>query len=174
MLSQQLFSRAGLAQDAHARFAGRDAIHLRHHASHGLAGVHDLVLAHALPQIAVLVFQALQLEDVVQREQQLVGGERFLQNIHRAHLGGAYGHVDRGLPADHHYWNRDAQIAHVFEQRQPVFAGHHHVGEHHVEGLRAHQLERAAGVVADGRLVSRQAKGASQRGQRVLIVVNDE
>ena len=55
----QFLAGAGLAQDADARFAGGHAVHLRHHAAHGLAGADDLVLAHALPQLAVLLLQPL-------------------------------------------------------------------------------------------------------------------
>jgi hypothetical protein len=170
----QLLAGAGFAQDADARFAGRHAVHLRHDALHALAGVHDLVLADALAQVAILVFQALQLEDVVHGEQQLVGGERLLQEIERAQAGGAHRHFDIGLPADHHHGQRDAERAQVFEQREAVLARHDDVAQHHVEGLRFGEVERARGVVADGGFVPGQAEGARQRGQRVGVVVNNQ
>ena len=66
------------------------------------------------------------------------------------------------------------RCAQVFEQREAVFAGHHDVGQHHVEGLRFDQFERARGVVADGGLVPGQAEGAGEGRQRVGIVVDDQ
>ena len=105
----QLLAGAGIAQDADAGFAGRDAVHLRHHALHALAGVDDFVLADALAEISILVFQAPELEDVVDGEQQFVGGERLLQEIERAQPRGAHRHFDIGLPADHHHGKRDAE-----------------------------------------------------------------
>ena len=170
----QLFAGAGLAEDADARFAGRHAVHLRHHAPHALAGVHDFVFADALAQVAILVFQALELEDVVHGEQQLVGGERLLQEIERAEAGGADRHFDIGLPADHHDGKRDAEGTQVFEQGEAVLARHDDVAEHHVEGLRFGQFEGARGVIADGGFVPGEAEGARQRGQRVGVVVNDQ
>ena len=168
----QLLAGAGLAQDADARFARRHAVHLRHHAAHGVARMNNLVLAHALAQFAVLVFQALQLEDVLDGEQQLVGGERLLQEIDRAQPRGAHRHLDIGLSRNHDDGQRDPLAAQVFEQGEAVFARHHHVGEHHVERLGLDQFQRARGVIADGGLVPRQAEGARQRGQRVGVVVN--
>ena len=170
----QLLAGPGLAQDADARFAGGDAVHLRHHAPHGLARMYDLVLADALPQLAILLFQAFQLEDVVDGEQQLVGGERLLQEIRRAQARGAHRHLDIGLPGDHHDRERDAQIAQFFEQCDAVLAGHHHVRQHHVERLRLHEFQRAVGVVANRCFVPREAEGASQGGQRAGVVIDYE
>ena len=70
----QLLPGAGFAQDADARFAGGYAVHLRHEAQHHAARMDDFVLADALAQLAVLVLEALQLEDVVDGEQELIGG----------------------------------------------------------------------------------------------------
>ncbi len=138
------------------------------------AGVDDFVLADALAQVSILVFQPLELEDVVHGEQQLVGGERLLQEIERAQPGGANRHFDIRLPADHHHGQRDAEGAQVFEQREAVLARHDDVAEHHVEGLRLGQFQRARGVVADRRLVAGQAEGARQRGQRIGVIVDDQ
>ena len=169
----QLFPSAGFTQDADAGFAGRHTVHLRQDELHALARVHDFVLADALAQVAILVFQALQLEDVVHGEQEFVGGERLFQEIERAQAGGADRHLDIGLPADHHHRQRDAERAQVFEQRQTVLARHDDVAQHHVEGLRFGEFERARGVIADGGFVPGEAEGARQRGQRVGVVVND-
>jgi len=57
----QLLAGAGFAQDADAGFAGRHTVHLRHDELHALARVHDLVLADALAQVAILVLQRFSL-----------------------------------------------------------------------------------------------------------------
>jgi hypothetical protein len=170
----QLFPRARLAHDADPRFAGRHAVHLRHHAPHGLARVDDGVLAHALPQLAVLVLQPLQLEDVVHGEEKFVRGKRFFEEIDGAQPRGAHRHLDAGLSGNHHHRQRDPQVAQVFEQRQAVLAGHHHVRQQHVERLRLQQLQCARGVIAHGGLVARQAEGPRQGRQGAGVVVDDQ
>src|SRR5271166_4289681 len=49
----QFLSGSSLAQDAHARFAGRDTLQLRHHAAHGVAFPYDLVFTQPLAQLAI-------------------------------------------------------------------------------------------------------------------------
>ncbi len=80
----QLLARAGFAVDADARFARGHALNLRHHAAHGFAGKDQRVLAHAGAQILILGFQAGELERVLDRDQQLLGGERLLEKVQRA------------------------------------------------------------------------------------------
>ena len=53
----QLLAGAGLAVDADARFAGRHALDLRHHAAHGFARQDQRVLAHACAQVLVFGLQ---------------------------------------------------------------------------------------------------------------------
>ena len=48
----QFLACAGFTIDADARFAGRHALDLRHHAAHGFAGEDQSMLAHARAQIA--------------------------------------------------------------------------------------------------------------------------
>ncbi len=61
-----------------------------------------------------------------------------------------------------------------FEKRQPIFAGHDHVGEDQVEGLCLGQFQSFVGVVADGGFVAFQTKGARKRRQRVGFVIDDQ
>ena len=139
----QLLARAGFAQNADARFARGHALHLRHHAPHGLARKHDLVLAHPLPKLPVLLFQMFQPQHIADGEQKFVGGKRLLQEIHRAQARGPHRHLDVRLSRNHHHRDMRAQRADVFEQRDAVFARHHDVGEHHIELLRLDQFQRA-------------------------------
>ncbi len=112
----QLLPGPGFAQNADPRFAGGYAVHLSHEAQHHPARVDDFVLADPLAQIAVLVFQALELEDVADREQEFIGGERLLQEIHRAEPRSAHRHFDVGLSGDHYARQGNPEIAKVFEQ----------------------------------------------------------
>lgn len=96
----QFFPRAGLAQDANARFAGRDPLDLRQQLFHGGTGADQFVFAEALAQLAVFVFQARQAQCIFDGDQQLVGRERLLQKVQRAKPRGFHGHFDIGLARD--------------------------------------------------------------------------
>src|SRR5467141_4748372 len=77
----ELLAGAGLAEDAHARFARGHAIDLRHDAAHRVALPDDLVTAHAPPQLPVLLLQTRQPERILDREQQLVRRDRLLEEV---------------------------------------------------------------------------------------------
>jgi hypothetical protein len=170
----QFLAGAGLTQNADPRLACGYALRLRHHLAHGLAGPHDVLLADALAQLAILQLQALELERVFHGEQQLVGGERLLQEIDRPKPRGAHRHLDVRLAGHHHHRRAQAKRVVVLEEREPVFTGHHHVGEDEVEALRLDELERADGAVTHYRFVAGETEGARQRGQRVGVVVDDQ
>ena len=124
---RQLLAGPGFAVDADAGLAGGDALHLGHHAAHGVAGPDDLMLADALAQLAVLVLQPLQLKRVLHRQQKLVRRDRLLQKIDRTQARRPHRHLDVRLSGHHHHGSRDAVGTQVFQQRQTVAAGHHHV-----------------------------------------------
>ena len=67
-----------------------------------------------------------------------------------------------------------AQRLEIFEKRKAVFAGHDHVGEHHIEALRLDQFERARGVVAHRGLVSGEPESAREGCQSVGVVIDYE
>ena len=98
--------------------------------------------------------------------------ESGFEKIDRAQAGGAHGHFDVGLAGDHDYGNGGALCAQIFEQRETVFAGHHDVGEDYVETLRLDEFEGAGGAIADGGLVTGEAEGTGEGGQRVVVVVD--
>ena len=97
----------------------------------------------------------------------------FSRKSDGAQARGPHGHFDVGLAGDHDHRQRNPQRANLFEQREAVLAGHDHVGEHQVEGLRLHQVQRAGRVVADGGIVSGHAEGAGQGCQRIGVVIDD-
>jgi len=90
----QLFTGTRFAQDADAGFAGCYSLQVSHQAAHGLAFPHDSMFAQALSQLSVFVFQALQLECVLDRKQQLIGRDGLLQKIERAQSRSPHGHLD--------------------------------------------------------------------------------
>ena len=85
----QFFSRAGLAENADARFAGGHAVDLRHHAAHGFAFPDDFVFAETAFQIAVLALEAAELQRVFHGEQQFFGGDWFFQKVECAQARGS-------------------------------------------------------------------------------------
>ena len=68
----EFFASSGFTQNANARFAGGDAIHLGHHAAHRFAFPYDFVIADASTQFAIFRFEALQAQRVFDGEQKLV------------------------------------------------------------------------------------------------------
>ncbi len=170
----EFFSGAGFAQDADSGFAGGDAFDLGHHAAHGLAFPDDFVFAEAALQIAVLAFEASELERVFDREKKLFGGDRLFEEIERAKARGAHSHLDVRLARHHDDGGLHALRFEFFEQSESVFAGHDDVGEDEVEGLRFGEFEGFVGVVADGGFVAFETESARKRGQRIGFVVDDQ
>ena len=68
----QFLTSAGFSQNANPRVCDRHPFHLGHYLLHRFAGLDDLVLAQALFQLLVFSFQAPQLENVLDREQEFV------------------------------------------------------------------------------------------------------
>ena len=122
----------------------------------------------------VLCFQTLQLQSVINGQQQLLGGNRFFEEIKRAQLGRAYRHVNVRLPGHHYDRRGDGLRFQFFQQRKPVFAGHHHVRQDQIKIPTFGQFERFGSVVADGRLMTGKAERAGERRQRVGLVVDDQ
>ena len=60
------------------------------------------------------------------------------------------------------------------EEFEAAFAGHDHVGEDEIEALVLDKFGGAEGVVADGGLVSGEAKGAGEGGEGVGVVDQEE
>ena len=99
----QFFACAGFAEDAHACFAGGDALQLRHHAPHSFALPHNFVLAELLAELPVLAFQALQFERVLDGEHEFVAGDRLLQEVERSQTRRPHRHFNVRLSRHHDY-----------------------------------------------------------------------
>ena len=154
----ELFSRAGFTENADAGFARGYALHLRHHAAHGLAFPDDFVFAETVCEVAIFAFEPAEFQRILDGEQQFFSGDRFFQKIERAEPRGANRHLDVRLTRHHDDRSSHALRFELFEQREAVFAGHHHVGENQIEGLRLGQIQSLVCVVAHGSFVTFQTK----------------
>jgi hypothetical protein len=79
-----------------------------------------------------------------------------------------------GLSGHHHHRRAQAERTVIFEKRQAIFAGHHHVGKDQIKALGSDKLERARSIVTNHCFVTRETKRAGQRCQRISVVVNDQ
>ena len=53
-------------------------------------------------------------------------------------------------------------IFEIFEKRDAIAAGHHHIGENQIEALGFCEFQRARSIVANGRFMSGQPKAREQ------------
>jgi hypothetical protein len=132
------------------------------------------VLAKAVAELAVFIFEARKAEGVFDGHEQLVRRERLFEKVESAEPRRFDGHFDIGLTGDEDDGRLYAGLLQIFEQFQAAAAGHHHVGKNQVKRFGAKKFDGAGGVVADSRFMTRQAEGAGERGQRVRIIVNEE
>ena len=172
--SDEFFSGAGFAENADAGFAGSDAIDLGQEFFHRWARADEFMLAEAVAQFAVFIFEAGKFQSVFDGEQQLVCAERLFQKIECAKARGFDRHFDIGLAGDQHDGRLHAGFFQFFEKVHAAFAGHDHVRKDQVEMLGAHKFHGSSRVVADGGFVACEAKGSGKRRQRVGIVVDEE
>ncbi len=168
----ELLAGAGLPQNADARLGGRHAVDLGHHALHLGTLPHDVVPADAAPQRVVLDLEPHEAQRVLDGQQQLVRRNGLLEEIDGAKACGANRHVERRLTGNHDDRRGDSALAEIREHRKAVLARHHDVGEDDVEPFVPQQRQRADGVVADHRFVTRQPKGARQRRECRRVVVD--
>src|SRR5579871_4574289 len=90
----KFLTRAGLAVNADAGFAGRNALDAGHGTTHCLTGEDERMLADPRAQIAVFCFEARNLERIFNRDEQFFCRERFLKKVQRAETRGAHSHLD--------------------------------------------------------------------------------
>lgn len=165
---------ACFAKDADAGFAGGNALDLREEFFHGGAGADEFVLAEPVSEFAVFVFEAGEAQRVFDGDQQLIGGERLFEEIESAKARGLHGHFDIGLAGDQDDGGLQAGFFQFFEEFEAAFTGHDHVGKDEIEALVLDEFGGAEGVVADGGLMSGEAKGAGEGGEGVGVVVDQE
>ena len=132
------------------------------------------MLAEPAAKIAIFLFEVAQPQNIFDGDQKLFRGKRLFEKIHGAEPRGAHGHFHAGLAGNHHHRSGHAGGFQILEQRNSILAGHDHIRKNHVEALRADQFQRARGAVANGGLISGEAKRAGERRERVRIVVNQQ
>jgi len=147
---------------------------LREKFRHGGAGSDEFVLAEAVAEFAIFILEACEFEGVFDGEKELIGGERFFEEIESAESCGFDGHFDVGLAGDEDDGSLHAGFFQFFEEFEAALAGHDDVREDEIEALVLDEFGGAEGVVANGGLVSGEAKGARERGECVGVVVDEE
>src|SRR5947209_20537883 len=90
----QFLTGAGFAKDTKAGISNGDAIELRHYVLHGLASPDNFVFPETLAELKVFRFDALELQNVFNSEQQFVGRYWLLEKIQRSQLRCAHRHFD--------------------------------------------------------------------------------
>ena len=78
------------------------------------------------------------------------------------------------LSTHHDHRRGDAGSFQILKERQSIAPWHYYVTEDQVEGLGTGQFQRASGVVADDGFMAREAESASQRSQRIGLVIDDQ
>ena len=86
--------------------------------------------------------------------------------LHRRHQGGLSGH--------HDHPQIRAGAADARQQVQPVFVGHHHVGDHQIALAILHPAPQRGGVGGGAHLVARSPQSLGQYRADRAVVVGDE
>ena len=115
-----------------------------------------------MAEFAVFIFKASETESIFDSDEKFVGGERLFEEIESAETSGFDGHFDIGLAGDEDDGGLDAGFFQFFEEFQPAFAGHDHVGKNEIEMLGVNEVGGADGAIADGGFVTSETKGASE------------
>ena len=160
--------------NANPRLARRHSFHLRHHLAHRLARPHAVMPPQPPLQIAVLIFEMPQPQRILHRQQQLIRRHRLLEKINRPQPRRFHRHFNRRLAGHHHHRRAHSRSLQFFEQRDPVFSRHHHVGKNQIKTLRLRKLQRARSIVANGRFVVGQSECAGERRERIRVVINNK
>jgi hypothetical protein len=132
------------------------------------------MFAEPVAEFAVFVLEAGKLERVSDGQKELVGGQRFLEEVESAKARGFDGHFDVGLARHEDDRGLDAGAFELLEEFKAVLAGHDDIGEDEVEGLIADELDRTRSVVANGGFVAGETEGPGEGGQGVGFVVDQK
>ena len=115
------------------------------------------------------------LEGVTEREEQLLRGERLLEEIERAELRGPHGGLDRAVPAHHDDRHRGPAALQLLEHRHAVVPRHRDVEQHRVrKRSAAHLGERRITVGRLGGAVALVGEDPRERAPDARLVVDDQ
>jgi hypothetical protein len=177
----QLLAGAALAEQKHG---GRRRRHLServHHGAHLLAAAHQAderrVPLHggdAGAQGTVLLEQGLALQGAADDRQHLAALGGLGDEVVGALAHGRDGVLHRAIGGHDDDVRLGLQRARRLEQGLAVHARHHQVGEHHMHGVLAQELERGLAVVGDQHLVAGALEDAPQAVTVGGLVIDDE
>ncbi len=175
-VGHQFLPGAGLAVDQNAPVGGRHEANLLAQSLHRNAVANDHALGVKLfPEVDILVPQFLGFDRVLDQDQRLVDGERFLQEVVSAELGGAHGSFDRAVARDHDHFGRVIHLADSFQRLQAIDAGQPDIEQHHfVAVLAPQQLEAFFPALHRCSFVAFVRQHSLQRFANAGFVVNDE
>jgi hypothetical protein len=174
----QLFAGAALAGEQHRGLRRRHLLNRRRHGADRGAVADDAVGAGDARQLglerAVLVQQPLPLEDALEGGQQLAALGGLGDEVVGAFAHGGDGIFDGAVRRHDDDVGRGLQAARRLEQRQPIEARHHQVGEHDVHALVPQQLQRHLAVFGDEHVVTGALEDAPQAVAVGGLVVDHE
>src|SRR5262249_47348875 len=87
---------------------------------------------------------------------------------------GAHRDLDIRLARHHHHGRRHRRALQIFEQADPIAAGHDNVGENQIITFRFREFESPGSIVANGSFVSRKAERTRDGRERICVVVDDQ
>ena len=119
--------------------------------------------------------QFLGFDRVLDQDQRLVNGERFLQEVVSAEFGGAHGSFNRAVARDHDHFGRVIHLADSFQCFQAIHGGQPDIEQHHfVAVLAPQQLEALFPALHRCRFVAFVCQHSLERFTNAGLVVNDE
>ncbi len=125
-------------------------------------------------QIHVLPAEVAALQRLGHHQVHLLHPERLHDVVHRPHLHGLDGRLDRRVPGDHDDRHLRSQGGDLLEQLHSVHARQHQVEDHQIERLLAHEgrglLARFGGEDPESGLLKRLAEDLSHP----FVIVHDQ
>ena len=135
---------------------------------------HDRLLPDQVLQAPVFRFQALLLERVTQHQQDLVPGQRFLDEVVGSQLGGLDRRLDGAVAGDHDDVLAGAPGSNPLEGVDPVHAGQPDVEEDGVVGGPVHEAQPFLGAGRRFHQVALVSQDSGQRTKDAPVVVYDQ
>ncbi len=140
--SDQFFSSSAFSVDQNAPIGGsRERNLLAQRANRHAIAVQLRAAAELLPKPAVLLFQPVDFESILDDQNNFFERKRLLNEIKRAEFGGAHRCFNVGVPGNHHHHRAHSALAHTFERLEAIDSLKPYVEKNQVGGTLIEQLE---------------------------------
>jgi hypothetical protein len=173
----ELLAGAVLAGDQHPAVGRRRLRDLLLQALDRIGRAEDLVGTQCVcAEALVLVGEPAHLERVLDGEEDLLGGERLLDEVERPEPRRAHRGLDRAVPTHHDDGQLGPARPRLLEHRHAVATGHRDVEQHQIELLGVAAQRRQRGVAGGGRrdVVAFVGQQARERTADRFLVVDDQ